>query len=324
MYNLKKKHKGKWGNSIYINKKRFWFSGDWLLSSCLILSMTSCESGFLTRPNSVKRLEPTQNTSNKSTYVDGLKSIYYRGVSFSYDSSFDTLVKPRLTKESSLEKEDDKPCAIFPSHILFRFEGKYGDQHKGSFFPAEMHIYPINEYRKQLGVSKDELARFDQSLSGLRGIILEKNTAILKNIPLVDFIDAGQAFHAKMEFSDFSDGTGIWFLTQYSFEPSLINNKGLTYVFQGLSNDGKYYVLATFPVSLTFLPASNEARKFGNYELPERFAANDEKEFNRYVSKIKIRLEELPSRDFNPSLENFKRIISTLKIADTKTKGKKL
>ena len=51
------------------------------------------------------------------------------------------------------------------------------------------------------------------------------------------------------------------FLTQFNIEPSLINNQGVVYTFQRLTDDGLHYVSARFPVAVSFLPPSYESNQ---------------------------------------------------------------
>lgn len=45
------------------------------------------------------------------------------------------------------------------------------------------------------------------------------------------------------------DGGGIRYLTQFGQAAGLITNPELFYTFQGLTDDGAYYVAAVFPVA---------------------------------------------------------------------------
>lgn len=294
--------------------KKFFIFNLWLILTLGFLTMTSCDEKDVSLPLQQSRPINTKSEDNKNPAAITGTSVTFKGVSFSIDKSFETAVLPEQTKDSPLENESDKPDSVFPSHILFRFQGKYGDQHKDSAFSPELHIYPIEEYRKQLKVSNTELARFNQNLSDLKKILAEKKPKIEKDLPFVNFIDAEQAFHAKMEFAEFYQGAGVWFLTQYNIEPTLINNQGLTYIFQGISQDNKYFVLATFPVTTSFLPANSETTKVDNYSLPEVFQAEHQEEYEKYLRTVQVKIENASSPEFNPNLEYFKKIVASLKI----------
>ena len=302
--------------------KKMIFPNNWLYLLPILLIMVSCNSNYITSHNSVAKSNTELEESNNSVKV-GDKSITYNGVTFSYDESLRTIIIPEQTENSPLKKENDKPDSIFSSHVLFHFKGEYGEVFKNSFFSPELHIYPISEYRKQFSVSKKQLAAFDTKISELKKALAEKPLVIDKKVPFVEYVDASQVFHAHLRYTTFADGEGLWFLTQYDIEPSLINNQGLTYIFQGISKDNRYYISATFPVSLPLLPKSFETTKFENYELPLEFFSENKKQYSdnqekydRYISEIQTKLQNTPPQNFEPNLQYFQKIITSLKIKD--------
>ncbi|HEX8097114.1 MAG TPA: hypothetical protein VF507_03720, partial [Pyrinomonadaceae bacterium] len=94
-------------------------------------------------------------------------------------------------------------------------------------------------------------------------------------------------------------------------------NQGLTYVFQGLTNDGEYYVSATFPVSAPILPDE------GNEELSRRYRLYDRQCLNcpqygphnrAYLKSTTRKLERLPAQQFQPKLTAFDALLRTLNV----------
>jgi hypothetical protein len=128
--------------------------------------------------------------------------------------------------------------------------------------------------------------------------------------------DGSQTFQRKIKHFSFQNGKGIFFLTQFDIEPSLINNEGLTYCFQGITNDRRNYVLAKFPLGVWFLPIDYREDKFEDYQLPMYFTADksNEERHRKYLSKITKRLENLSPDRFEPHLKYFDEIVSSLKI----------
>ena len=99
---------------------------------------------------------------------------------------------------------------------------------------------------------------------------------------------------------------------------SLISNDHLQYVFEGLTGDDKYYVLARIPISVQFLPDEAPA-EFEGYK--EKFIYDDypysaahNQRYKNYISSITRRLEKLPASGFHPNLKYLEEIIASLKI----------
>jgi len=244
----------------------------------------------------------------------------YKGIKFTYHTSLSKEVKAETRPSVPLEKADDKPDMVSPEHIAFSFVGDYASQHSSAFFTPEIHIYPISGYKKSLAVSKEQVQQLEEGVQKLRNILDEHPQLLTGEIPFLPYgVDATQAFHAHVNYVDFKNGTGIIFLTQYNIEPSLINNQGLFYTFQGLTNDGQYYVSATFPVSVPFLPKDFTADQFEGYTLPTDSWGKDsrlnEQKYRAYVKDITLRLEALPPDQYEPDLTLFNELVSSLEVA---------
>lgn len=138
-------------------------------------------------------------------------------------------------------------------------------------------------------------------------------------IPYLPFYDASEMFVARAKNVSFRNGNGVFFLTQFTQDSgNLVNNDELSLMYQGISTDGKYYVLADFPITVSFLP-NRDANEFECYKVPrtDKDFKNGEKKYRQYLAKMTARLENLSPDEFEPSLRYFEEIISTLKIENT-------
>lgn len=244
----------------------------------------------------------------------------YRGVKFTYNTSLSREVKAETRPSVPLEKADDKPDMVSPEHICFSFVGDYASQHASAFFTPELHIYPISGYKKSLAASKEQVGQLEEGIQKLREILNDRPQFLTGEIPFLPYgIDATQAFHAHVNYVDFKNGTGVMFLTQYNIEPSLINNQGLFYTFQGLTNDGKYYVSALFPVTVPFLPKDFTEDQFEGYTLPTDSWGKDSRlnaqKYQSYLKDVALRLEALPPDQYEPALTLFNELVSSLEVA---------
>jgi hypothetical protein len=111
--------------------------------------------------------------------------------------------------------------------------------------------------------------------------------------------------HAKVEFMDFGNGKGVRYLTQFDQAPIPINNFEMIYTYQGLSEDGKYYIAAIFPVTHLELPESNDV--YGDQEfIMENFVTE--------MAESVTKLESLPDSGFSPDLTMLDALIQSIVI----------
>jgi len=241
------------------------------------------------------------------------QKVEFRGVSFSYNPQVLGEVKSEEVAESPLKNETDKPDYVAPQHILFKLKNSKINRE------TVVYVFPIEDYRRMYPVSSkyDYRQQFDEELKGLQKVIKDKNFRIKNQIPFILYYDAHQTIQAKVKHLAFQSGRGIFFLTQYDQDfANLVNNEGLTYIFQGITNDEKNYILAEFPVTASFLPSNYYDNEFENYELPQNYSEYkaNKKQYQEYIAKITKRLENLPQNEFEPNLRYFEELISSLKV----------
>ena len=209
-----------------------------------------------------------------------------------------------------MELETDIPDYVAPQHLLFIF--KTQNQRK-----LTIAVYPIEEYRRVwIPVEKNNTIYFEENLKNLKKFISDKNFRVNGDIPRLPDYGGIQTFEAKVEAFPFQSGKGVLFLTQGTQEKAIVNNGHLEYDFQGISEDGKYYILAQLSPKVLFLPDDYHTGKFEDYAIPDGiiWSKSDLKKYDEYVAKITKRLEKLSADQYEPDLNEMKKIISTLKI----------
>jgi hypothetical protein len=119
------------------------------------------------------------------------------------------------------------------------------------------------------------------------------------------FNNASGAIQSRVQYLDFKTGTGVLFLTQYSQEmlPNPVNNEELTCNFQGLTNNGKYYVAARLAVRHPSLPRGIDFTEHIERDEKWRYLRLDEQKLNGFKDE-----------SFQPSLKTLKSLISSLSV----------
>ncbi|MBK8149952.1 MAG: hypothetical protein IPK58_17555 [Acidobacteria bacterium] len=203
--------------------------------------------------------------------------------------------------------------------MSIQFIGEYKEQNRNSKFEPEINIYSIPEFRESLSKSTEYVKEFDRELEKIKHLASDQFSVANGELPFLPFIDAEKELNVHLKRVSFKSGNGFFYLTQFNNEPSIINNDGLVYVFQGVTNDNQYYILATFPVRTKILPEGYDASEFQGYKLPEFFYERKKHKRNQvnyrnYVSKMGKLLEELESDQFSPSLSLIEEVQSSLEI----------
>ncbi len=135
---------------------------------------------------------------------------------------------------------------ILPEHSISTLTGYPISNH---LLKPQIFVYPVAE----LTAANEGAGKIAADLDALL-----KSQQPGENLPFMPLFNAQQVLHSQVSFLDFKNGKGVRFVTQFDQAPLPINNHELIYTFQGLTNDGKYYVAAVLPVNLASLPADEK------------------------------------------------------------------
>jgi len=168
---------------------------------------------------------------------------------------------------------------------------------ESSFHVPQIFVYPAPDY----AAANQKAA---ESIKRLQGILASPNAQYTNDVlPYIPFMNAGQVFAAQEKILQFNGGSGLRIVTQYSSDVSPINNGGLFYHFEGLTNDGKYYIVAILPTNLSFLPVDNDpnsAVPSDGIAFPKTNAAGSD--FENYFKQVTDQINATAPDQFNPSL----------------------
>jgi len=217
------------------------------------------------------------------------------GTSFQYDSNLASTVTCE-TIPAQPPSEDIPYWEVNPEYTSFTFQG-YPLQ--GTQWQPQIYIFPVAEYENLVPDITPLIEELQQ--------VLIDQPSHPDGIPFLPIVNAGQMMRTRVHYLSFANGNGVSFLTQYAQAVDPINNYALFYTFQGLTQDGKWYVSATFPVSHPSLPANGSEIPGGDYD---QFSQT----FAQYLDDIQSQLEGESKDSFLPNLELLDQLVQSLNI----------
>jgi len=199
---------------------------------------------------------------------------------------------------------DEMSGSEIPQHVKFELDG-YALY--DTFFDAQILVYPAPAY----AAMNDAAA---QSVAALQAIVNGTTAANKDNLPRIVTFNAGQLFAAQIQVVRFANGAGVRSLVEYGQYYATVNNRDLFYQFQGLTSDGKYFILAILPISHPLLAINEKPETvpptgglpFPGYDDPDAIAA--------YYNDATSLLNSAAPNSFQPALTSLDRLIESLNI----------
>jgi hypothetical protein len=290
-----------------------------LLNSCS--GIPSSDSAEVENPTLIGEAAPTPIPcpTPPEERQKGTGTIAFKGVTLrSYVPEAQT-IEAVLVPPVCLDHEYDKPDGIAPQHVSLKLKELEPPDERRTFYDSEIVIFPIDDFRTVLANSNGGFEYVQDQMKTFRRI-LKDQPSIPKDLPDPQIYDDGSPDpFTHVKYARFNGINGVFYLAHFDIEPALIGNHGLTYVFQGLTDDGNEYVCATFPVMLGWLP-DGDANAFDGYTLPNDYYSHPEKQKqydqdrDRYISHMRKRLEATPPEQYRPSLISLEQTVRSIKI----------
>jgi hypothetical protein len=227
---------------------------------------------------------------------DGLSKAEYQGVSFSYPATLATDVKGQAVPAQPAGS--DAPWWLpVPEYTQLALVGY---PLTGTTQQPQVVVFPADEFAK---TNAEAATRID----ALRKLLQDQPANPEGQMSFLPLENAAQQMHTKVQYEPFVGGQGVRYLTQYAQAPLPLNNQDLFYTYQGLTDDGKYYVAAILPVSHKSLPASvNAVPQDQQKALTENFA--------QYMNDAVKALDGQPDASFQPSLADLDAMVKTIAV----------
>jgi hypothetical protein len=230
------------------------------------------------------------------TSEEPITRVEFQGVGFEINSSMVENVWPEIG--ASLPPSEGGPgWGGWPEYIRFTFANHGEPAHfqgggsQISGYP-QIFIYPAQEFSTMSELAKGEI-------EALQALLKVRPPAPETEIPLLPLINAAQVFHAQVKYLNFQNGSGVRFITHYTQEVvGRLTKDNIFYTFQGLTEDGAYYIAAFFPISAAGL---NDEMVDEDWEAAQAHLAED----------IQY-LDSLSSDEFEPDLDLLDDIVQSL------------
>jgi hypothetical protein len=151
-------------------------------------------------------------------------------------------------------------------------------------------------------LASEQIERVKKALSGA--------PLLKETLPNVPFFNAGHLIAADIQLLKFQNGNGVRELTQYDQYPAPINNHELFYHYEGLTNDGKYYVIAVLPITAPILAEDEKPESSlpaGGIPIPTSVGPNDV-----YYFSVSEKLNSLAPDSFTPSMTMLDALIQSI------------
>jgi hypothetical protein len=238
----------------------------------------------------------TSASTETATQAEGTP-ISFEGVSFTIPSGM--AGGANTDKMTAMESNTDAPWDIAPTHLRFTLTDY---QLQDKFHEPRVFVYPAEEYAGMNPSAAEQMDRIKKILAGA--------TPMQETLPTVPFFNAAAQIAANIKIIPFQNGSGVRFLTQYAQYAAPINNHEIFYHVQGLTSDGKYYVIAILPITAPILPDDEKPEATvpeGGIPIPTDIGPNDV-----YYFSVTEKLNSLSTDAYTPSLNTLDALIQSI------------
>jgi hypothetical protein len=227
----------------------------------------------------------------------------YEGVTFSYDTSMATRVRGQTVPSNV--GQGDLISEVRPEHIAFSFDG-YPSQ--GVWSP-QIRVIPLAAYKAAHAQSAvtDELSALEGYIdsnmgSGTGGGSGSSSTGTPRTLPFLPPVNAQRIISEDVAPVVGAGVSGVRFIASYAQNPGPVGADNITYMFIGLTADGKYYVESTFPVALS-TPLDPP---------PSPVTAENAQAYNQAVA---VKLSNTDMMGFLPTLDKLDKMMSSVQVS---------
>jgi hypothetical protein len=260
---------------------------------------------------------PESSTTNLSPLsVENLsateKHVHFAEVSFTYDASLFSAVTADIVPAHPLERADDKPMGFNQKHIRFCFPNEEPYKYAYPDCYPYVVVFSLADFKQAFSISDESVKGIEKEIADVKKIISSKSTSVKGKIPYFEYFDASQVFHSHVKYIKFQNGKGMLFLTYYDVELNNVDSDNLAYLFQGITDDGKYGVLTWFPVAALNFPKDT-------YQPPTSYNENSNvnailRKYEAYRLWVQRQCSALSPDEYKPSLRLLEKLVRSIRV----------
>lgn len=247
----------------------------------------------------ISSCSPRETPNQPAVPTLPLANVTCNELSFYLDPSLGSVYECKTVPESS---SSDIPMDIFiyPAHT----ELIVNDY---PLTPTQaitmIYIYPVDRFSELLpDVLPRKIADLNSYISG--GALSSRALPFLPPMP------STQVFFSQETVLSFNGGQGTRYVTQYNEMDNTINNKAIFYTFQGVTDDGMYWVAVILPISNPILPANNSFPPPPEGYTEETWSQN----YDSYVREVKEALDAQPPASFSPAINTLDSLVESINV----------
>lgn len=228
--------------------------------------------------------------------------VSYNNISFELDPALTTAVMAQSCPALPLSA-DQAPGEAHPPYTAFSFPDYNRDN---TDYQPEVRVYEV----------AGDMTEYTAPLN-----MLPELQSILEERP--DPVDWYRApLKARQAYLDFANGSGVRGLVQYMQDFFFFTNNGLVYEYNGLTQDGGYFVSIRYPVSVPFLmeldgfalpPANLNPQAIAIPEWPSDFE-QQRQVIEAYNTEALDRFEQMHDSDASPDLTLLDKLVQSIQI----------
>ncbi len=215
-------------------------------------------------------------------------------ISFTYSTQIAQDVEWQRVPAS---RDPQTPTGPIPEYTDLTFQN-YEDASGWVKTGQYIRVYPVVTF------PTDPNAPYAQALDHLRAVLAARPTVPDGDLPMLPIVTATQMVRTQVQYLDFATGSGIRYVTAAGLDVSPLD-QALFYSFQGLTDDGAYYIAAMFPLSGVLEPS--EAM---NTEQYNAFVAG----YDAYLAEITAQLDAAAPQSFSPDLTLLDSLFASMSI----------
>lgn len=182
----------------------------------------------------------------------------------------------------------------------------FGDMPQHISVMLNLYAVPNGVYEPRIMIFR--AAEYAQYSEPNAATISQLSTQYADGQPLPEALAAN--FSAQVHVVNFTNGHGLRYLTHIFQNFTPVNNQELFYYYQGITDDGQYFVQATFPINVPYLPADSNP----NTSQPADSIPFNVDDFPGYLNAVTQKLNSTETFNFNPYLDALDELITSMQI----------